>query len=125
MRADSEEGELPDRYPIRGIFPICCAAAEPQSAKSKAPRSKNGDFFLHVFFSVSIHLSLDILVPSHLMTLIRPIQHRLWNRQADCLGGFEVDHQLELRRLLDWQIGGLGSLEDLVHVGGCAPVAVG
>ena len=27
MRADSEEGELPDRYPIRGIFPICCAWA--------------------------------------------------------------------------------------------------
>ena len=37
------------------------------------------------------------------------------------LGGLEIDHQLELRRLLDGQVGGLGALEDLVHVGGgCA-----
>ena len=56
--------------------------------------------------------------------LIRPIQHRLWNRQTDLLGRLEIDHQLEFRRLLDRKIGRLGSLQDFVHVIGDAPVAV-
>ncbi len=33
-------------------------------------------------------------------------------RQAERLGGLEIDDQLECRRLLDRQIGGLGALED-------------
>jgi hypothetical protein len=32
--------------------------------------------------------------------LIRSIQHRLWNRQADLLRRLEINHQLELCRLL-------------------------
>ena len=32
---------------------------------------------------------------------VRSRQHIGWNRQADLLGGFQIDHQLELRRLLD------------------------
>src|SRR5258707_5160925 len=39
-----------------------------------------------------------------------------WNINAERLGGLEVDDQLEGRRLLDRQIGGLGALEDLSHV---------
>src|SRR5262245_55453742 len=38
--------------------------------------------------------------------------------ETERLGGLEVDDQLELRGLLDGQVGGLGALEDLVHVGG-------
>ena len=45
--------------------------------------------------------------------LIRPPQDILWNRETDLLGGLEIEHQLELRRLLHRQIGGLGSLQDL------------
>src|SRR5262249_482312 len=41
--------------------------------------------------------------------------------ETERLGGLEVDHQLELRGLLDGQVGGLGALEDLVHVGSGAP----
>ena len=52
--------------------------------------------------------------------LVRPDQHRLRNRQAQSLGGLEVDYQFELRRLLDGEVGGLGALEDLVDVG-CDP----
>ena len=48
--------------------------------------------------------------------LIRPRQQRRRDRQAEGLGGLEVDHQLELRGLLDGQIGGLGALEDLVDI---------
>jgi len=32
--------------------------------------------------------------------LVRPPQHRLWDRQSERLGSLEVDHELELRRLL-------------------------
>jgi hypothetical protein len=48
--------------------------------------------------------------------VIRPPQQRRRDRQTDSLGGLEVDDQLELRRLLDGQVGGLGALEDFVDV---------
>src|SRR6202158_3010316 len=50
--------------------------------------------------------------------LIRPLEERLGDRQAEGLGGLEVDDQLELRWLLDGQVGGFRALEDLVHVHG-------
>ena len=46
-------------------------------------------------------------------------QEGLRNRDAESLGSLEVDHQLELRRLLDGEIGGLGPLEDLVQSRPC------
>jgi hypothetical protein len=39
--------------------------------------------------------------------LVRPLQERRRDRQAECLGGLEVDDQLELRWLLDGQVTGL------------------
>jgi hypothetical protein len=48
------------------------------------------------------------------ITLIRPTQDRLRNRHAERLRRLHVDDQLELGRLLDRQIGGLGALEDLL-----------
>src|SRR6266446_2645832 len=56
--------------------------------------------------------------------LIRPLQEGLGGRQAERLGGLEVDHQLELRRLLDGEVAGLGALENLIHVVGGAAVHV-
>src|SRR6266571_7127509 len=56
---------------------------------------------------------------------IRPIQNRLRNRQADLLGCFQVDHQLKLRWLLDWQVSRLCTFEDLVHIRSGTPVHVG
>src|SRR5882724_7232525 len=55
---------------------------------------------------------------------IRPLQQGLRDRQPDGLGGLEVDHELELRRLLHGEIGGLRSPEDLVHKMGCAAIIV-
>ena len=46
------------------------------------------------------------------------------DRQADLLRGLEIDRQLEFRRLFHRQIGGLGALQDFVHVICGAPVAV-
>src|SRR6267142_5391789 len=53
--------------------------------------------------------------------LIRPPQQRRRDCQPERLGGLEVDHQLELRGLLDGQVAGLGTLENLAYVGRGAP----
>jgi hypothetical protein len=56
--------------------------------------------------------------------LIRALQQRLRDRQAERFGRLKVYDQLELRRLLHGEIGGLGALEDLVDEGGGAPERV-
>jgi hypothetical protein len=50
--------------------------------------------------------------------VIRSQQERRRDGQAEGPGGLEVDHQLELRRLLDRQVDRLGALEDLVDASG-------
>ena len=46
------------------------------------------------------------------------------NRQTKGLGGLQVDDQLELGGLLHGEVGRFGIFEDLVHIGGGAPMAV-
>ena len=46
--------------------------------------------------------------------LIRAQQQRRRDREAERLGGLQVDHQLELRGLLDGEVARLGTLDDLV-----------
>src|SRR6266850_3068837 len=53
--------------------------------------------------------------------LIRPLQHRLRDRQAEGLGRPVVDHQLERCWLLDRKVTWLRALQDLVHVSGGPP----
>ena len=55
--------------------------------------------------------------------LIGPHQHVGRNRQADLLGGLQIDHKLELRRLLNGKIRGLGAFKDFVDVEGSATFA--
>src|SRR6266566_696247 len=43
-------------------------------------------------------------------------QHGLRNRQPDRLGGFEIDDQLELRRLLHGQVSRFRTFQDLVDI---------
>ena len=47
---------------------------------------------------------------------IRSRQHIRRNRYVDLLSGFQIDEELKLSRLLDGNVGGLGTLQDLVHV---------
>src|SRR5262245_10639128 len=49
--------------------------------------------------------------------LVRSEQERLRYRQPQSLRGLQIDDELELGRLLDGQIRGLGASEDLVDVG--------
>src|SRR2546425_8235113 len=53
--------------------------------------------------------------------LIRPQQQRLRNRQPEGLGGLQVNHQLELRGLLDGEIGGVWTPSGLVPLPRRAP----
>jgi hypothetical protein len=50
-------------------------------------------------------------------------QHIGWNSQTDLLGGFQVDHQLEFRRLLHRQVDRLALLT-ILSLCGYAPVTV-
>jgi hypothetical protein len=56
--------------------------------------------------------------------LVRQEQDGRWDREAQRLGGLQVDDQLKFRGLLHRQVGGLGALEDLVHIGGRAAPAL-
>src|SRR5262245_18664243 len=55
---------------------------------------------------------LDHLIGSH--------EHQRWDRQAQSLSSFKVDHQFELRRLLYWKIGGFGTFQNFVYIVGSA-----
>src|SRR6516162_1043714 len=46
-------------------------------------------------------------------------EQRRWYDDAERLGGWKIDHELEFGRKLYWQIAGLGAFQDLDHVVGC------
>src|SRR4029453_16235660 len=114
-----------------------CASADMQSAKSMAPskianlRIRNAGLKLISKESIQprpmvvpLNPQFGIRNPKSLDHPIRPRQHVGWNRQADLLGGFQIDDEFKLRRLLHWQLGSLSSLENFIDVIGDAPVAV-
>src|SRR5215470_11042033 len=47
------------------------------------------------------------------------------NFETERSRGLEIDDEFDLRWLLDRQIGGLGTLQNFIHVGRCATVLVG
>ena len=47
---------------------------------------------------------------------LRPQQHRLRDREAERLGGLEVDGQFERRRQLNGKVAGLRAAEYLVYI---------
>jgi hypothetical protein len=57
--------------------------------------------------------------------LIRPCQHIRRYRQADLLGCFKIDDELELLRLLHGQVSRLRARQNLVHIDGAPTVQVG
>src|SRR5262245_50256187 len=62
---------------------------------------------------------LDVSFLDH---LIGPPKERRRDCKAERLGRLEVDHELKLCWLLDWKFAGFGAPENLVYVGGGAPV---
>src|SRR5262249_50513012 len=111
------EREVPVRYPIRGTLFGCCASADEQSAENNAVSAKLMTVFLIGFLRVCCSLLFDHLICSY--------EHIRWNRQADLLGGFEINNQLKLHRLFYRQVSGLAAFEDLIHIRGSAAEHVG
>src|SRR5947209_19453972 len=56
--------------------------------------------------------SLDEVVDEH--------DKLIWNGETECLCGFEIDNELELRRLLNRQVARSRTFENPVDVGGGA-----
>ena len=48
-------------------------------------------------------------------------KQRSWNLDAKLLRGLEVDEQFKFGRLLNREVGGLGTSKDFVDVGGPTP----
>src|SRR4051812_27959543 len=61
---------------------------------------------------VPLRSTLSCCSSSSLDHFVRAGEDRLRHGQAERLGGAEIDHQLDLHRLLDRQIGWLLALED-------------
>jgi hypothetical protein len=49
-------------------------------------------------------------------------EQRRWHREAERPGRDEIDHEIELGRLLDWDVGRFYVAQNLVHEVGGAPV---
>src|SRR3981081_4267341 len=106
---------------LRPRTPVLPFARRPALPQPKSPKSAthNGNPCPGVCWSWAqlAHKRIGLLLDH----LIRSSQHRRRDRHTKGLGRLEIDHELELRRLLDGQVGGLGALEDLVHVRGRTP----
>src|SRR5262245_42171914 len=105
------------RKPIRQTLPACCASTSRGAANMPLPTiamNARRSISLRSCTLQSLLRSPDDLVGSN--------QERLRDCQAQRLGGLEVDHQLELRRLFDREVGGFGPFQNLVHVRGCPTI---
>ena len=57
-------------------------------------------------------------LPDH---FVRLEEDRRGNRDPEHFGRLEVDNQLELRRLLDWQVARFGTFQDLIDKDSSTP----
>src|SRR5262249_9449783 len=124
VRARREEGWVIHRYPTRGIFFGCCASTEPQSAKSMAQRVRTVTFLV-MFSPAPSTRTLVTLTFFSFDYRVRPRQHVRRYRQADLLGSFQIDDELEFLRLLHGKVRRFGTFQNLVNVSSSAPVQVG
>jgi hypothetical protein len=87
--------------------------------KAGAQRTLAAVACTRLFGKAPRHVCGPPVCPAHLLDhLIRQEEQRWRHRDPQCLGGLEVDDELELHGLLHGQVGGLGPFEDLVHIGG-------
>src|SRR5215475_6975264 len=68
-------------------------------------------------FPISAGLTSDFL-PLSLDHFVRPRQHVGWDREANLLGGFEIDDEFEIPRGFNRQFLRLGPFQNAVNVPG-------
>src|SRR4029453_16675862 len=133
-RASAGSDALFVKTPMRYTFPGCCASTasgarvRPKMRMTASPISRMlpgslaEGHYAHQRPGLDEHRGAG--QRALLDDLVRPLQQRLRDCEAERLGGLEVDDQLELRRLLDGQVAGLGTFEDPLHVVSRAPLQV-
>src|SRR5215813_10849928 len=96
-----------------------------ETVSKRTAGSRQFRIFWITFFPPDFLVLLSAQCLLSLNHFVRPRQHVRWNRQADLLGRFKVDNELELLRLLHGKVGGFGTFQDLVHVNSSTTVQVG
>src|SRR4026209_943443 len=118
-RPSTAEDLVPERNPICGIFADCCPHTGKQRAKSRMLSVRQNTCLLLLFAIANLKPVLsqvEVCTIASLDHLVRPGQNIRWYGQPELLGGFKVDHQLELYRLLYGEVSGFGAPQDLVDV---------
>src|SRR5262249_24172384 len=99
---------LAARYPMRKIFPVCCASALCTAARINVA-VRNATILL--FTGSAPHTkggSLD--------HFIRSRYYIRRNRKTDLFGGFQIYDKLKRRRSLNRQVSRTRALENLIYV---------
>src|SRR5262245_2895369 len=99
----------------RGILSAgCCAWTGPLNVRSKE-HSVNPVSFPFMFSSCNITRRFSTR-PFSLNNLVRSCQHVGRYCEIDLFGCLQIDDELEFRRLLNGEVGGLGAFQNLVDV---------
>src|SRR5262249_53885961 len=93
---------------MRGVLVLVCPSAPSGTARTLPP--------------ITVMNARRFISRRSLDDLVRPDEYRLRDRETECLGGPQIDDQIEFRGLLDRQIAGLGTFEHFVDVKGQALV---
>ena len=108
---------------MRRIFPVCCASAEPQSAKSMALSVRTVICFF-MFFSSPVHSTLVTRPSSHLISLFARASTSGAIVTPICFAVFRLMMSSNFVGCSTGRSAGLGSFQNSVHVICDAPVAV-
>src|SRR5262245_34062066 len=92
------EAVLLSRKPMRKIFPVCCALASETFARKRVASNQRVSLFF-MFFSCLVPHAFCLFSFDQ---LTRSGEHLRRDLNADLLRRLEIDHQLKLRRLLQW-----------------------
>src|SRR6266567_8175166 len=114
-RRPPEAAAMPTTRGRNTLDPFACAANDRARRPGRATRapgrcSAKFDAVLEQPWALPDSMSSSSRLLDH---LVRPEQHRLRDGQSERFRGLRIDHQLELRRLLDGKVRWLGALQDL------------
>src|SRR5262245_59038501 len=96
--------------PMRGIRSVCCAPAA--SGHAAAP-------------PMSVMNSRRLMAARSFDHLVGAGEQGRRHFEAESLGGNQIDHQVELGRLFDWEIARLRPAQDFVDILSGTPIEIG
>src|SRR5262249_14508085 len=103
-------------------LPTIMSCAEPIEGRAQTMSIGRSPNTKRLRKALSVSDMASSLIRASFDYLIRPQQQRRRDRQPQCLGGLEVDHEVELCRLLDGEVSRLRTFQDSIHVVRSAPI---